>query len=363
MHFVYSLMLTASLLVGIVSLNLVFSSQAYAFNVFAWFTDSDEKSNDDLLNEDTDAHIIVSQAGKHKAIFGELVYYYFQQDYQKVLLLVEVGNAKHGFSELSQDDTDRLNLIQGAAQLKVGLYTQSQAKFASLLSQTTSDYVQANTWFYMAKAAFENKQAYLTEQAYAAILKENLRDTLSNEQWYDLLYLTGYTRMQKGQDWQALFAQIPSNSIYSAYLLANQASLLFNKAEYEKATATFIEAKQALIEYKNRRGRFSQIASSAFDTATWVLSPWRWFDSNANAEQAAIERKMSQSVEEQNALFDRINIGLGQSLLQQGDLGNATAVIATIADAGTESEQALLTYGWANAKENRWQTAMAAWQH
>lgn len=28
-----------------------------------------------------------------------------------------------------------------------------------------------------------------------------------------------------------------------------------------------------------------------------------------------------------------------------------------------ESDQALLTYGWANATENRWQTAMAAWQY
>ena len=356
------LMFSIHLFVGVVFSSLSLASNAQALSIFSWFTSNDEKHQDDLLKE-AEQTPIISQAPKHNAAFGELVYHYFQQDYQQVLQLIAVGNIKHGFTELSKDDTDRLNLMQGAAQLKVGLYKLSQAKFASLLSQTTSDYVQANTWFFMAKAGFENKQPYISEQAYEAILENELRGNLSNEQWHELLYLSAYTRMQANQDWQSLQTQIPTDNIYTAYLLANQASILFNKAEYEQASAAFTQAKKALLAYKNRSGFITRVATNVFDSVTWVATPWRWFDDNANAEQAIKERKEAQGIEEQDALFDKINIGLGQTLLQQGDLGNAIAVIQNIADGGAESQQALLTFGWANAKENRWQTAMAAWQH
>jgi hypothetical protein len=360
---VCGLMFSAQFFVGLVFSSLSFASQVQAQSILSWFTSDDEKQEDDLLKEDNQAPILVSQAPKQNAAFGELVYHYFQHDYQQVLQLIAVGNTKHRFTELSKDDTDRLNLMQGAAQLQLGMYKQSQAKFASLLSQTTSEYVQANTWIFMAKAGFENKQAYLSERAYEAILQGELRENLSPEQWHELLYLSAYTRMQLEQDWQSLQIQIPTENIYTAYLLANQGTLLFNKAEYEQAVTTFTQAKLALIEYKNRRGYITQIATEVFDSVSWAATPWRWFDDNAIAEQVIKERKEAQSLEEQNALFDRINIGLGQSLLQQGDLGNAIAVIQNIADGGAESEQALLTYGWANAKENRWQTAMSAWQH
>lgn len=357
------LMFSAQFFVGLVFSSLSFANQVHAQSILSWFTSDDEKQQDDLLEEDNQTPILVNRAPKHNAAFGELVYHYFQNDYQQVLQLIAVGNTKHKFSELSKDDTDRLNLMQGAAQLQLGMYKQSQAKFASLLSQTTSQYVQANTWFFMAKAGFENKQAYLSERAYEAILQGELREHLSPEQWHELLYLSAYTRMQLEQDWQSLQIQIPKENIYSAYLLANQGTLLFNKADYEQAVTIFTQAKQALIEYKNRRGYITQVVTDVFDTVSWAATPWRWFDDNATAEQAIKERKKAQSLEEQDALFDRINIGLGQSLLQQGDLGNAIAVIQNIADGGAESEQALLTYGWANAKENRWQTAMSAWQH
>lgn len=368
-----------------------------------WFSSDDQNKQNELDSETENLTLpLKTDKQKHQAAFGELVYLYFQEDYQDVLTLIEVGNKVHQFALLEQDNIDRLNLLQGASQLQLGLYKQAQAKFASLLSQTTSDYVQANTWFFMAKAGFENKQAYLTERAYAAIQQGDLRENLSAEQWYELIYLTAYTRMQlavneylqgaeAGQsvnipstnldsddigevkanssqipskwDWQSLHAQIPKQNIYHAYLLANHATNLFNAGDYELATNTFADAKQALIAYQNRRGFIRKIASSMFDSVSWFVTPWTWFDENSTAQQLAEEREQSQDKTEQDALFDRINVGLGQSLLQQGDLENAIAVIQNIAEAGGESEQALLTYGWANARENRWQTAMAAWQH
>ncbi|MDT0595026.1 hypothetical protein [Glaciecola petra] len=299
----------------------------------------------------------------HKAEFGELVYLYFQKDYQQVLQLTEVGLKQHGFTGIDKADTDRLNLMQGASQLQLGLYAKSQEKFASLLSQTTSDYVQAKTWFFMAKAGFNNKQTYLSEQAYAAIAKDDLRDYLSNEQWFELLYLTAHTRMQNQQDWQSLFDKIPKQSIFAAYLLANHATMLFNQGAYEESSNTFMRAKQALIAHQNSGFYIVEVATDVYDSITWAITPWRWFDENAIAQQATLEREEQQLRTEQDALFDRINIGLGQSLLQQADLGNAIAVIRNIASEGAEADQALLAYGWANARENRWQEAMSAWQY
>jgi len=327
----WSLLFSAQLLLGLVSTSLGFANDARALSdtqsIFSWFSKDDDKQLDDLLKEEDKPALLVSQAPKHNAAFGMLVYHYFQHDYQQVLQLIAVGQAKHGFSELSKENTDRLNLMQGAAQLQLGMYKLSQAKFATLLSQTTSDYVQANTWFFMAKAGFENKQAYLSERALDAIVQGDLREILSNEQWYELLYLTAYTRMQANRDWQSLLEQIPTENIYTAYLLANQATLLFNKTQYSEANEAFTSAKRALTAYKNRSGFISRVATSVFDSVLWAITPWRWFDDNATAEQSNKERQEAQSIEEQDALFDRINIGLGQSLLQQGDLGNAIAVI------------------------------------
>jgi hypothetical protein len=313
----------------IVAPSAMLAAPANAQSIFSWFTSAPKKQDDTLFEQQNSASLIDKPKDAtelHKVAFGEVVYHYFQEDYEQVLLLIEVGNTKHGFSALSQDNTDRLHLIEGAAQLKLGMYSASQAKFARLLSQTTSPYVQANTWFFMAKAGFDNKQAYLSEQAYKAIEKGQLREELTNDQWYELLYLSAYTRMQAQQNWQVLAEQIPTENIYSAYLLANHGTIVFNQSDYEQANAVFIQAKQALM----------------------------------TSQKGAQE---TQNIDEQDALFDRINVSLGQSLLQQGDLPNAIAVLQNIGDSGAESEQALLAFGWANAKENRWQKAVAAWQH
>lgn len=347
--------------------NLLLAPAAHAQSIFSWFSKNDNNTPNALFDEPPASLPLdkskLDQSAKHQAAFGELVYHYFQEDYQQVLKLVEVGHSQHGFTHLSKEDTDRLNLIQGAAQLKLGLYTLSQAKFARLLSQTTSDYVQANTWFFMAKAGFENKQAYLSEKAYQAVMQGQLQQELKREQFVELLYITAHTRMHLNQDWQSLATQIPNDNIYSAYLLANYAAVLFNQGNYEQASGAFTEAKQALVAYQNRSTIIARVASSVFDSVSWFVTPWTWFDSNANAQQVAKERAQLQVIEEQDALFDRINMGLGLSLLQTGDLPNAIAVIQNIANNGAQSQQALLSYGWANAKENRWQTAMAAWQH
>lgn len=301
------------------------------------------------------------------AAFGEIVYHYFQENYQQVLKLIAVGKAQHGFVRLKQANTDRLKLMQGASQMQLGLYQSSQDIFAALLAQKTSDYVQANTWFFMAKAGFENKQAYLSEQAYTAIVNQQLKDELTQQQWHELLYLSAYTRMQLGQDWQSLYAEFPTNSIYKAYLLANDATNMFNNAEYETAIDTFLEAKQALSDFKNSTALLGKLIQGMYDSVKSITYPFssfkESFDSNSATQQSLELRTQQKLINEQDALFDRINMGLGQSLLQTGELGHAMAVLQSVAQTSAEAEQAMLSYAWANARENRWQAAMAAWRY
>ena len=312
-----------------------------------------------------------AQKNTQQAAFGEVVYHYFQEDFHQVLQLIEVGVKTHEFSALDAEDQDRLSLMQGAAQLNIGLYSQSQVIFAALLSQTNSAYVQANTWFFMAKAGFDNKQSDLSERAYQAIDKGDLVEHLSAAQWHELLYMGAFTRMQSdinntsgiNSDWQSLFKQIPKNSIYNTYLLANYASNLFNAGDYEQAILVFSSAKQALLVHQNSQTPRGELSRSLFEPLKRVFTPWRWFDENAHAEQLQKQRKISQEQAELNALFDTINLGLGQSLLQQGDLNSAIAVLQNVSKEGVASEQAILSYGWASARENRWQQAMGAWQH
>ena len=348
---------------SIITLSVLLPSQAHANSIFSWFSSKEKQAanespeNVDIANASA---VNVSLQNKQNAAFGELVYHYFQEDYQQVLQLVAVGRKQHGFTQLTTDDTDRLNLIQGAAQLQLGMYGSAQTKFESLLGQTTSPYVQANTWFFMAKAGFENKQNFLSERAYAAVLKNELTTILTTSQWHELLYLTAHTRMQLGQDWQTLAKQIPTSNIYSAYLLANSATILFNNQQYAQSSTAFTQAKQAIIANHNGDS-VPRFARNLFESLSYYVRPWAWF--SPNAKRVARQREESESAQEKNALFDRINVGLGQSLLQQGDLPNAIAVTQNVGKGGAQSQQALLNYGWANAKQNRLQTAMAAWQY
>jgi hypothetical protein len=58
-----------------------------------------------------------------------------------------------------------------------------------------------------------------------------------------------------------------------------------------------------------------------------------------------------------------LNYGLGITLLEQKDFANALIALKLIGRESLQAEQALLTYGWTLAQENRWPLAMAAWQY
>jgi hypothetical protein len=318
-----------------------------------------------------------TSALKQKADYQHVLFAYFQQDYAQALTLIEVGDRAHRFTLLEQDDKDRLRLMQGAAQLNLGLNSQAQEQLLGLLSRTSSDYVQANTWYWLAKAGFDNRQYDLSERAFTAIEQDELEDEITEQQWQELIYLNAFTRMQQNQDWQAMYKRLTPNHIYPAYIQANLATLQFNQGNFAEAEETFIQAKQVLLNYQRIRDSWFTGAKEvtrdalrfewlSFDWVSFAwLNPISWFSSDPNASAQGNLEKLAQAKQEQeeNALFDRINLGLSYALLQQQDHGNALEVINTISEQGGESAQALLTLGWTLAQQNRWQQSLDIWRY
>jgi hypothetical protein len=314
---------------------------------------------------------------KQKADYQHVLFEYFQQDYARALTLIEVGDSAHQFTLLEQDDHDRLRLMQGAAQLNMGLNSQAQSLLLGLLSRTSSDYVQANTWYWLAKAGFDNRQYDLSERAFAAIDQDELEDEITEQQWQELIYLNAFTRMQQSQDWQVMYKRLEPDQIYPAYVQANLATIQFNQGQFADAEETFIRAKQDLLNYRRIRDSWltgaktvsQNVLSFEWLSFDWIsfawLNPMTWFSNDPNASAQGNLEKLAQANQEQeeNALFDRINLGLSYALLQQQDQGSALEVINTISEQGGESDQALLTLGWTLAQQNRWQQSLDVWRY
>ncbi len=303
------------------------------------------------------------------ADFYHVMYTYFEADYLGTLNKIEKSHKRHGFDALTSDDKDRLTLIKGAAQLNLGLHTKAQENFLSLLNKNSSQYVKANTWFWLARTGFENNQANMSVKAYEAVSSNGLESELSTAHWQSLIYMAAYTNMHNGEEWEPLLAQLENDSIYSSYLLANLAGRHFNSENYAAATQGFVAAKQALLQYQSQQQAFTRRAigftRSIGNAAAFYLSPWRWFsdDPNKHAQRRQNEARERQALHESDALFDRLNLQLAHSLLKQQDDVDALAVINTVSANSGDSQQALLTLGWTHAEQNRWQAAVDTWQY
>jgi len=124
-----------------------------------------------------------------------------------------------------------------------------------------------------------------------------------------------------------------------------------NKQDYEAASEAFIAAKLQLNDTP-----LENAIQEGNDNLSW-LSWFNWFGNGLDDAQE------ERAFQERNALFDRLNYGLGVTLLEQKDYANALTALKLIGRESLHAEQAMLTYGWTLAQENRWPLAMAAWQY
>ncbi|GEM_PF-2042473 len=308
--------------------------------------------------------VVTSDARQHTDYY-HILYLYLQNDHINTLGYIDKGFSRHGFTALSEQDFDRVALIQGASKLHLGLYEKAQRIFLSLLNTSSSDYVIAQTWYWLAKSGFENKQQFRSEQAYAAIESQDLVEHLSFEQWQELTYLAAHARMVNAAEWQPLFEQLHESTIFPAYLQANYAVELFNKGKFEEAESYFVSAKQSLITHRDAQTSVYRTVKQFTSDVVFNLSPRNWFsiDPNRRAQKAQEDKARAALESEQNALFDQINLFLSYTLLQKKDDINAQAVIKQVSSKDIQANDALLMLGWAYAQESMYEDAISAWSH
>jgi len=299
----------------------------------------------------TSAQILAQK--RQDVAFGEVVYSYFQDAPDQTLLQGALTRANQltAKTPYALENQNRLDLIKGAVSLQLGMTQQAERIFNRLLAQSADPYIQANTWFWLAKSSFAQKRLGVSERAYTAIIDNDLEDQLSVEHREELIYQVSYERMNNGQDWQTITQQLSSDSIYQTYLIANQAVLEHNNQDYDAANKAFIAAKLQLD---------STPVENSLQGENQSVSWWSWFNWFGNG---LTESQENLAFVERNALFDSLNYGLGVTLLEQKDFANALIALKLIGRESLQAEQAMLTYGWTLAQENRWPLAMAAWQY
>jgi hypothetical protein len=299
----------------------------------------------------TSAQILAQK--RQDLAFGQVVYSYFQGAPDQTLLQVALARSNELTAQkpYALENRDRLDLMRGAVSLQLGMTKQAESIFHRLLAQSADPYIQANTWFWLAKSSFAQKRMGASERAYTAIIDSDLEDELSAQHREELIYQVSHERMNNSGDWEVLAEELSRDSIYQTYLIANQAVIEHNNQDYEAASEAFMAAKLLL--------NATPVANSIQEeneSASW----WFWFNWFGND---LTESQEVRAFQERNALFDRLNYGLGITLLEQKDFANALIALKLIGRESLQAEQALLTYGWTLAQENRWPLAMAAWQY
>jgi hypothetical protein len=306
-----------------------------------------------LFAKDTRSADQILAQKRQDLAFGQVAYSYFQGAPDQTLLQGALTrlNELRAQTPYGPENQNRLDLMKGAVSLQLGMTQQAENIFNRLLVQSGDPYIQANTWFWLAKSSFAQKRMGVSERAYSAIIVNDLEHELSQDHWEELVYQVSHERMNIGADWETLAGTLSTDSIYHSYLIANQAVIQHNKQDYDAANKAFISAKLLLTATSVENSIQQENNSSSW---------WSWFSWFSNGLTAIQE---DQAFQERNALFDRLNYGLGVTLLEQKDYANALIALKLIGRESLHAEQAMLTYGWTLAQENRWPLAMAAWQY
>lgn len=278
--------------------------------------------------------------------YQQVLYAYYQGDFS--LALTKIAILEQTFPNGLTQVPDFLSgyqvepeLLKGGISLAYGLDNQAANIFMRLLKNNIEPDVTAYSWLLLGKTYYQKRQFTDAAQALQQIKQSSAYEFFEpsiRDNWlYMQSQLHGFLLGQgsDGTDIQWL-EQLSDNSIYRDYVQYNQALALLQKGENQQA----ISGLTTLI---NNDGSF--------------VSRWMgWADPifSANDEQDVDA--------ERDAIRDRANLTLGYTYLQIGDPYQAYRVFENIRTDGLDAEAALLGYGWAAAKKDELQTALAIWQ-
>jgi hypothetical protein len=283
---------------------------------------------------------------KLEKAYQHVLYEYYQGNFS--LALTQIAILEQKFPNGLRQIPDFLSghqvepeLLKGGISLVYGLDNQAVDIFLRLLKNNTAADVNAYSWLLLGKTYYQKRQysdaakalQQISQEAAEEFFEQSTRDNWLYMQSQLHGFLLGHA--SDGADIQWL-EQLSGDSIYRDYVEYNQTLALLQKGDSQQAISR-------LYILTNNQSSFVD---------RWI--GWAGPIFSAHDEQ---------SVEaERDAIRDRANLTLGYTLLQNDAPHEAFRVFENIRTDGLDAEAALLGYGWAAAKKDELQTALAIWQ-
>ena len=278
--------------------------------------------------------------------YQQVLYEYYQGNFSLALTKIAILEQKfpNGLKQipdfLSGNQVEP-ELLKGGMSLAYGLDNQAADIFLRLLKNNTAPDVTAYSWLLLGKTYYQKRQYSDAAQAFQQISQDSADEYFEQSTRDNWLYmqsqLHGFLLAQEpGNVDIKWLEQLSDDSIYRHYVQYNQALALLQKGENQQA--------------------ISRLSILTNDDNSFVRRWMGWADpifGGKDEQDVAAER---------DAIRDRANLTLGYSLLQNDEAHEAFRTFENIRTDGLDAEAALLGYGWAAAKKNDLQIALAIWQ-
>lgn len=278
--------------------------------------------------------------------YQQVLYEYYQGNFHLALTQIAILEQRYPNGLTQIPDFLRGNkvepeLLKGGISLAYGLDNQATDIFKRLLQHNTQPEVTAYSWLLLGKTYYQKRQFADAAQAFQQISQDSAQAFLepsARDNWlYMQSQLYGFLLEQQstGANVQWL-EQLSEDSIYRQYVQYNQALVLLQKGQNQQAISLLSILTNADNSFVDR----------------WM----GW------AEPIFKEKDQQDVTAEGDSIRDRANLTLAYTLLQNDEPHKAYRAFENIRIEGLEGEAALLGYGWAAAKKNELQNALAIWQ-
>ena len=241
------------------------------------------------------------------AHFGEVLFYFYQEDYFPAIVRLLAAKQQQQFVNHSEE----AELLLGGLYLSYGHHLRAAEIFEELLADNVKPDVRDRTWFFLAK--IWQQRGYLSESETAlANIKGELPSSMEAER--QMLKAQLYIENGEHDDAIALLGSWTDKTEWSSY------------ARFNLGVAMV------------RSGRVNSAAQILDDLGR--LDPYN---------------------EELSALRDKANLALGYAYLQDGQPSAAKLPLQRVRLSGPFSNKALLGVGWADAEVDNYQRALVPW--
>jgi hypothetical protein len=245
---------------------------------------------------------VVKDAG-----FGEVLYYFYQEDYFPAIVKLLVAQEQ---SQLPNHEEES-ELLLGGLYLSYGHHLRAAEIFERLLADNVDPEIRDRTWFFLAK--IWSQRGYLPEA----------QNALNN-----------------------IKGELPKGMESERYMM--QAQLLIKRGDYDQAIALLQDwpGKSEWASYAQFNLGVALVRSGRVDAAASVLD--KLGDSDPFNEELT-------------DLRDKANLALGYAYLQDFQPIAAKSALQRVRLDGPFSSKALLGVGWADAEEGGYKRALVPW--